>query len=308
MDELGCDGSYLSQHAVGELAFGLGSARSVDRIEVLWPDGTREEAGPFPADSLITWMRGEPPRAAPLPGKPRAEDQKPPPDVQRRFYALRDEAGTLRLAGEHERAVELYRAALGLWPAHADCLYYLANALVALGREREALAALEELVAFHPMQSAGWVQLGRLRLPGGDPALDDLDAARQAFERAHELNREESGPVVRLGEVALLRGRLDEARRLLADAAAMNPKSAEALYLGGKAAWLAGDRQRASDLLARARSVAGTATAGKSNQHEGNTRTGNALVEQSPEPWLTLAARDTDAEQEFGGLAGPAPE
>lgn len=38
---VGSQGSYLSQHAT-PLHFGLGSATSVDRIEVVWPSGCRQ--------------------------------------------------------------------------------------------------------------------------------------------------------------------------------------------------------------------------------------------------------------------------
>jgi hypothetical protein len=37
----GSQGSYLSQHAT-PLHFGLGKAASVDRIEVIWPSGRRQ--------------------------------------------------------------------------------------------------------------------------------------------------------------------------------------------------------------------------------------------------------------------------
>jgi enediyne biosynthesis protein E4 len=41
VQSVGSQGSYLSQHAT-PLHFGLGSASSVDRIEVVWPGGHRQ--------------------------------------------------------------------------------------------------------------------------------------------------------------------------------------------------------------------------------------------------------------------------
>ena len=41
VQSVGSQGSYLSQHAT-PLHFGLGSATSVDRIEVVWPGGHRQ--------------------------------------------------------------------------------------------------------------------------------------------------------------------------------------------------------------------------------------------------------------------------
>jgi hypothetical protein len=41
VQSVGSQGSYLSQHAT-PLHFGLGSATSVDRIEVVWPSSRRQ--------------------------------------------------------------------------------------------------------------------------------------------------------------------------------------------------------------------------------------------------------------------------
>jgi len=41
LELVGTQGSYLSQHTVGELSLGLGDSAVVDRIEVTWPDGER---------------------------------------------------------------------------------------------------------------------------------------------------------------------------------------------------------------------------------------------------------------------------
>ncbi|MFZ2002089.1 MAG: ASPIC/UnbV domain-containing protein [Candidatus Sulfotelmatobacter sp.] len=41
VQSVGSQGSYLSQHAT-PLHFGLGSATSVDHIEVVWPSGRRQ--------------------------------------------------------------------------------------------------------------------------------------------------------------------------------------------------------------------------------------------------------------------------
>ncbi len=50
-------GSYLSQHD-GRLHFGLGERTRVDRLEVTWPDGTRETRQDVPADQVLTIRRG----------------------------------------------------------------------------------------------------------------------------------------------------------------------------------------------------------------------------------------------------------
>ena len=49
-------GSYLSQHDP-RVHFGLGESRTVDRLEVTWPDGSRRMLKDVPADQLITIRR-----------------------------------------------------------------------------------------------------------------------------------------------------------------------------------------------------------------------------------------------------------
>ncbi|MBL8842677.1 MAG: VCBS repeat-containing protein [Planctomycetes bacterium] len=312
--EQGTDGSYLSQHAAGELAFGVGVATTIDRIEVAWPDGTREQAGPFPARSLVTWVKGSAPRSESLEkGACRASTvvaRKPDAAAQKRFFALLDRAGELRIAGEMMGAAQRYREALALQPGHEDSLYYLGNCLLEIGHEREAIAQFEALLRANPESSRACMQIGRVRLPGGDSTQDDLAAAEEAFERAHAINGEESGPVVALGVVALLREDLAAADRAFADAAMLNLKSVEARYLRSYVAWLAGRREPAAALLAEAHAIAiGTPPVTAKVVGEGDTRSGKALtavpLDKATTPlerWKSLAQRAPDVDAEFQGV------
>ena len=302
-------GSYLSQHAAGELHFGLGQASAVDELDVTWPDGERESSGPIPADSLVTWVRGARPRVEPLPGK-LAGGQRAALDVegQRRFYDVRGRAGRARLAGELAQAVALYEEALALWPDHDDCLYYLGNCLLALGDEARALSVFERQVALLSASSRAWMQIGLLRLPGGDAALDDLALAAAAFERSHAINGEESRPVVQLGVCAMLAGDLERAAGHFADAARLNHRSIEARYFGGRVAFLRGQLERAHELLDEARVLAlGQAPKDGSVSSEGQTRGGSAMTAATHVPlradlerWRTLAERELDVASEYG--------
>ncbi|MEW6074444.1 MAG: FG-GAP-like repeat-containing protein [Planctomycetota bacterium] len=304
-------GSYLSQHAVGEVHFGLGAAKGVEELEVLWPDGERERAGPFPADSIVTWVRGRPPRVELLPGRGAPEPPAPlAVEEQRRFYLLRGKATAARVEGRLADAILLYRQALAAWPGHADCLYYLGNSLAEEGDEKGALAAFEELVAAEPRGSGGWMQIGFLRLPGGDPALDDLAAAEAAFARSAALNPEESRPIVQLGVVAMLQGRLEEAAERFRAAGRQNPRSIEARWFAGRVAWLAGDPGRAQALLAEAQALAragGPLAVTAVASDEGATRSGSAMTAAGGIPlapllvrWSSLAEREPDAAREYG--------
>lgn len=309
LEVVGAQGSYLSQRAVGEVAFGLGDAPLVDELRVQWPDGTSESIGPLLPHSLVDWTRGAEPLVSSFPGR-HDRDADGPPEVaeQRRFFGLREEAQAHRIAGDYASAVEKYLEALALWPGHDDCLYYLANSQIELGQEAEALAALERLTHFEPQSNQGWMQIGRLRLPGGDPELDNPAEALRAFTRCQELNRAESRPETMLGIVAMLDGRLDEAQERFVKAARLNPKSIEARWFAGRVAWLKQDRVRAQELLGEAHALAkGQAPTDASASGEGDTKGGKAMtagrgvvLDEMLERWKTLGDREGDAQAEYG--------
>lgn len=308
VDELDTQGSYLSQHAVGELAFGLGDAARVEKLAVTWPDGVLEELTDLPVDALVTWTRGAAPAIELLPGK-RAVLATGPAKLEdkKRFYALLDRASRERVAGEFAKAEASYGEALLVWPGHADALYYRANCKWEQGRTDEALATLDELVRLHPGESRAWMQMGVLALQREGRTAADLDRAEHAFARNHALNGEESLPVVRMGVVAFLKGDLSRADERFADALALNAQSVEAAWFRGAVAWRKGDRAGAEQWLARARECAQKKTVvAQPTLHEGGTKTGAALVSRSPAGadrflarWKNVLERAGDAAAEY---------
>lgn len=167
------------------------------------------------------------------------------------FWTKLHAANDARLRSGCAAATALYEEALALDPRHEDALYYLGQCRREAGRPAEARAAFERLVEVNPSSARGHLSLGSL-LASPDPAEPmDLAAAEAHLRRAHEINAEETGPVVRLGEVLLVRGRDAEAREWLEAALRTNPKSVEAAFLAGFAAWDEG----AGDAAALARRV-----------------------------------------------------
>jgi hypothetical protein len=299
-------GSYLSQHAVGETLIGLGGADALENVTVRWPDGTEGVAGPFAAGSVVTWTRGLRPSVE-RPGAPVVTvGARLDVEAQRLFYDRQRRARRARVEGRIAEAVGVYREALEMWPDHADSLYYLANCLLDLNDEPGALEVFERLTAAHPDSSRGFMRIGTIRLPGGDPALDDLLAARDAFERCRRINGEESLPILRLGLVALLLGEHEHAADLLGRAAVANPRDPQAPYFGGRVAWVAGDRARAQSLLEEAHAVASGGASDASVSSEGDTRSGAPLVAEPSVSgggvlgrWRGLAEREPLAEAEY---------
>jgi hypothetical protein len=122
-----------------------------------------------------------------------------------------------------------------------------------------------------PASARGHLSLGAL-LASPNPAEPmDLAAAEAHLRRAHAVNAEETGPVVRLGEVLLVLGRDGEARQWLEAALRTNPKSVEAAFLAGFAAWDAGSRE-VSLLARRVREAARIDTPVKGVLSEGDRR------------------------------------
>ena len=65
MREVGSGPSYLSQSPPGETHFGLGSATTIDRLEIAWPSGTRQAFTDLPVRSTLTVTEGGDPVIAP---------------------------------------------------------------------------------------------------------------------------------------------------------------------------------------------------------------------------------------------------
>ena len=93
-------------------------------------------------------------------------------------------AQQLLRAGNLEGAVRAAQQELAEDPRNAESLYCLAVAQRYLGRQGDALKTLDGLQTVSPGYARGWQEAGH-----NHRDLGDLDAARNAYERAVELNR-----------------------------------------------------------------------------------------------------------------------
>ncbi len=217
----------------------------------------------------------------------------------REFWEVYRRATDYRIAGNTEGAAESYAQALELNPQHEDALYYLGNMYLELGRYAEAETAWEHLALVNPGSSRAHSRLGDLHFCLEPGAPVDLTRAEAEFRRALEINREETGPVLHLGEIALVRGSLTDARYYLDAVIGANSGSVEAHFLKGYVAWREGDRRQAAALFARAVELAQPPVPAGGASSEGDTKRGSA-------PLVAPRTRCRAFQSEITGLTAPA--
>jgi tetratricopeptide (TPR) repeat protein len=286
--------SYLSQSS-RTVHFGLGDAAKVDQLEVRWLGGGTNFYDNVAADATWEITEGEltPRRFVPhalhgpacspsIPGgsnsaKPGAEDKSRVVEFWNRLRAAMNAAKVER---DNPKAVRLFRAALELDPDHEDAHYYLGQCLAAEGDVEGALTQFKELTRINPHSHRGFQQWGVLRACNARSGAD-LAAAEKSLERAHDLNPEETGALLVLGEVSLMHGDAPEAEERLQAVSQTNTKSVGAYFLRGYLAWRSGDQSQARSLLTAARLALGKDWQPKGATAEGDVRH-KQHVEASP--------------------------
>ncbi len=254
--------SYLSQSS-RTLHFGLGEVQRVEELEVRWLAGEPQVFTGLAANATWELTEGEPEArriGGPADSAPQTAASTQPLDDRERlvnFWSTQRAAmDALKRDRDVPRATELLRQALELNPAHGDSRYYLANCLAVQGQTDQALAELDRLRRDQPLSHRAYKQWGVLRaLTAASPA--DLDAARQSLERALEINQEETGSLLVLGEIALLQGDSELADQRFEWACHTNPKAVGGFFLRGYLAWKRGDPEAAASLLATAHAARG---------------------------------------------------
>jgi tetratricopeptide (TPR) repeat protein len=199
-----------------------------------------------------------------------------------KFWSLYRDATAARIAGRFTDARASYRNALALNPRHEDVRYYLGNVELELGNFRAAEVEWRELVSINPSSARAHSRLGDLYACPDTGALWDLARAQAEYARAAALNREETGPLVRLGEVALLRGDRKTASDQFGAVMVTHPRSVEAHYLKGYVAWKDGDKAAAAALYQQAQALASAPQPVPQAPSEGDTKQGTTPLVVHP--------------------------
>ena len=209
----------------------------------------------------------------------------------REFWDTYKAAGERRAAGDCETAIRQYTRALALRPGHEDSLYYMGSCHVERGERALALAAYQQLVDSNPEGSSrGYMQMGIVLASAGPDGRRELDAAERQFTRALAVDPD-SGAMLGLAEVAMLRRRWDEAARRLDAASADNAMSIAAPYLQAYLSFRRGDRAAAWERFQVAVSRGEMRKGPVAWSEEGNVKADPALR------WRALARQSLFGEQ-----------
>jgi tetratricopeptide (TPR) repeat protein len=177
-------------------------------------------------------------------------------DSIRRFWETFRRATDLRTAGDLTEAASAYEQALAWNPEHEDTRYYLGNVYYMLDKTDRARQQWEQLLEINPNSARAYVQLGELYFCSSADSLPDISAAEPAYRRALDLHNEETLPLLRLGQIALLRRNYSEAQELFDAVVGSNYRNAYAYFLKGYLLWKKGLSEQSMIHAARARRYA----------------------------------------------------
>jgi len=248
--------SYLSQDT-HRVHFGLGKSARADKIEVRWLDGHVDEYPQVEANAIWDLTEGSTVAERYWQGAPLATGPPPSRDQLVRFWSKQHAAmDALKRENNIAKATRLLSEAVALNPAHEDSRYYLANCLYAQGDTKGALAQLDELIRLNPQSHRGYQRKGLL-LAASALSGEQLAAAEESVSKALALNPEETGTLLLLGEIALLRGDPITAAQRLDLACRTNPRAVGGYFLRGYIAWNSNHVEQARDLLTSAKNARG---------------------------------------------------
>ena len=280
--------SYLSQSS-RRLHLGLGDQAAVDRLEVRWPGGTSDVYSRLEANTVWEVTEGDPvPRRLPSAAGAASAARKPTREQLVQFWnKQRGAMDALKFQHDTGKAAGLFREALALDPAHEDSRYYLAHCLAAKGDVRGALAELEELARINSHSHRAFQRSGVL-IAATASGRADYELAEKWLQRALSLNPEETGSLLILGEIALVKGDAKTAQQRLDLACRTNPRAVGGFFLRGYLAWKRGEKGAARELLKTAQ-----AARGKDWKPRGTVAEGDVLAKMHSESTLLSAVWDT---------------
>jgi len=238
--QVGAQCSYSSQNSLIQ-HFGLGEYANVDTLEINWPSGLKQVFHNLPVNQSLEIIEGE-----------HIADESDQKERIRNFWEYYRQATKHRIAGNRELAIAEYKNALEINSQHEDALYYLGNMYLEMGEYQAAERAWLRLLKKSPNSGRAHIQLGNLYLNYPGKEFFDIDKATAEFQEAFDINKEETRPILHLGQIFLIKGELDKAQNYFSAVVGSNYKSVEAHFLKGYIDWIRGESELALNSLEKA--------------------------------------------------------
>lgn len=195
----------------------------------------------------------------------------------RNFWVNYRQATNYRISRKWSKAAREYEKALSIDAQHEDALYYLGNMYLELGEFGKAEKTLLRLENLNPNSPRVHFQLGSLYLNYPDSRFFNIEKAEIFFQKALAMNKEETGALLYLGQIELLKGKLEQAQTYFAAVTGSNFKSVPAHFLNGYIAWKRGDTKKALTLFGKAVHYSQPQKPKAGVLGEGDTKTGKSF-------------------------------
>lgn len=163
-------------------------------------------------------------------------------DVEfRSQYAL---AQSLVALGKDEEAIRCLQEIITRWPNASEAYTELGRTWMGFNQNGKALAALKKSVTIYPDSSAAWNNIGAIHGRNGD-----IKEAKFAYQRAVEIDPENTGAMIGLAQAFLFEDDHNEADAICRKAYSLRPEKPNVLKIASQCAIKIGDIDRAIELL-----------------------------------------------------------
>ena len=181
-----------------------------------------------------------------------------------------------RVETKWEEAIKYYSMALEINNNHDDAWFNLGNMYLELNKYKKAEECWKRMVYLNPNSARAHMQLGRLYLSYERPEVFDIKKAKAEFLKTSSINKIVTGPLMLLGHVALIEGKIETAENYFLSVIGSDTKNVEAHFLLGYLAWKKGDIRKMKDYSTKTMNFSKPEKAVKGVLSEGDTKDGTS--------------------------------
>ncbi len=242
--------SYLSQNSLN-VHFGLGDKTSIDMLEVFWLGGDKNTYKNIAANHYYQIKQGSN-QVTPSETNHLAHGKLNKKQMLLKFWTIQRKAvDALKIEKNIDLSIGLFKKALLLNPTHEDSIFYLGQLYSIKGEYQQAMTYFKLLVSVNPKSFKGHRQIGLLQGRTAN-SRDDLINAGNTFKTAFDINSEETGVMLLMGELSLMLGQDTKAKQYLEWVGKGNPRSVGSFFLQGYLFWKIKEAEAAGQYFNRA--------------------------------------------------------